>query len=124
MLGGRGVNLGNTSVDFSFRGSRTKQRALFANEITGSDESTIIFADGPGEAEKVAEELLAVNKEFFISEDVKDFISFIKTEVHEDYPLAVSLASGVAFHSMSSTLEIIHKYHIISAQISAWEKPF
>ncbi|WP_333966913.1 hypothetical protein [Pseudomonas aeruginosa] len=26
--------------------------------------------------------------------------------------------------SMSSTLEIIHKYHIISAQISAWEKPF
>ncbi len=25
---------------------------------------------------------------------------------------------------MSSTLEIIHKYHIISAQISAWEKPF
>jgi len=98
LAGGRGVNLGNTSVDFSFRGSRTKQRALFANEITGSDESTIIFADGPGEAEKVAEELLAVNKEFFISEDVKDFISFIKIEVHEDYPLAVSLASGVAFH--------------------------
>ncbi|BCR26530.1 hypothetical protein [Aquipseudomonas alcaligenes] len=26
--------------------------------------------------------------------------------------------------AMSSTLEIIHKYHIISAQISAWEKPF
>lgn len=26
--------------------------------------------------------------------------------------------------TMSSTLEIIHKYHIISAQISAWEKPF
>ena len=28
------------------------------------------------------------------------------------------------FSAMSSTLEIIHKYHIISAQISAWEKPF
>ena len=29
-----------------------------------------------------------------------------------------------AVYPMSSTLEIIHKYHIISAQISAWEKPF
>jgi len=31
---------------------------------------------------------------------------------------------GVGVDPMSSTLEIIHKYHIISAQISAWEKPF
>ncbi|MEN8547388.1 hypothetical protein V8693_32485 [Pseudomonas aeruginosa] len=31
---------------------------------------------------------------------------------------------GADVASMSSTLEIIHKYHIISAQISAWEKPF
>ncbi|WP_144443633.1 hypothetical protein [Pseudomonas putida] len=33
-------------------------------------------------------------------------------------------ATGSPCISMSSTLEIIHKYHIISAQISAWEKPF
>ncbi|MCS7704271.1 hypothetical protein N0018_31165, partial [Pseudomonas aeruginosa] len=31
---------------------------------------------------------------------------------------------GPGTRPMSSTLEIIHKYHIISAQISAWEKPF
>ncbi|MBA6092191.1 hypothetical protein H4C81_25470 [Pseudomonas monteilii] len=31
---------------------------------------------------------------------------------------------GKGWSPMSSTLEIIHKYHIISAQISAWEKPF
>lgn len=31
---------------------------------------------------------------------------------------------GWGVSPMSSTLEIIHKYHIISAQISAWEKPF
>ena len=31
---------------------------------------------------------------------------------------------GAERSAMSSTLEIIHKYHIISAQISAWEKPF
>ncbi|MCV6132565.1 hypothetical protein PMJ92_33525 [Pseudomonas aeruginosa] len=36
-----------------------------------------------------------------------------------------ALAQSAAGSSpMSSTLEIIHKYHIISAQISAWEKPF
>ncbi|MGY6512000.1 ABC transporter substrate-binding protein [Vibrio parahaemolyticus] len=36
----------------------------------------------------------------------------------------VPLAIGGRASPMSSTLEIIHKYHIISAQISAWEKPF
>lgn len=34
------------------------------------------------------------------------------------------IVSRAPFTPMSSTLEIIHKYHIISAQISAWEKPF
>ena len=39
--------------------------------------------------------------------------------------LAVGIgAAGGGYWTMSSTLEIIHKYHIISAQISAWEKPF
>jgi len=47
------------------------------------------------------------------------------------YNLAIDLQvptgndlTGPGLPSMSSTLEIIHKYHIISAQISAWEKPF
>ncbi|WP_323805186.1 hypothetical protein [Pseudomonas aeruginosa] len=39
-------------------------------------------------------------------------------------PLPYLLVSGAVVLTMSSTLEIIHKYHIISAQISAWEKPF
>lgn len=34
------------------------------------------------------------------------------------------IAAEAGDRAMSSTLEIIHKYHIISAQISAWEKPF
>jgi hypothetical protein len=36
----------------------------------------------------------------------------------------VWLAGVQGLLPMPSTLEIIHKYHIISAQISAWEKPF
>ena len=35
-----------------------------------------------------------------------------------------SIRTEAVYAAMSSTLEIIHKYHIISAQISAWEKPF
>ncbi|CAD0264186.1 hypothetical protein DENIT_20070 [Pseudomonas veronii] len=38
--------------------------------------------------------------------------------------MKLTQGSGGDYDSMSSTLEIIHKYHIISAQISAWEKPF
>ncbi|NKC40642.1 hypothetical protein [Pseudomonas aeruginosa] len=47
------------------------------------------------------------------------FIAVVHAE--EGWELSVS---GPAPGPMSSTLEIIHKYHIISAQISAWEKPF
>lgn len=94
----REIELGQAIVDFSFRGPKSKQRALFAKSITMQDESTIIFANGPGEAETVAEELLSESGKFVISEDVKDFISFIRTEVHEDYPLVETLKSGIAFH--------------------------
>ncbi|MGK4341880.1 hypothetical protein ACSMFT_11690 [Ectopseudomonas oleovorans] len=38
--------------------------------------------------------------------------------------VVVFFIGGAGDKAMSSTLEIIHKYHIISAQISAWEKPF
>ncbi len=94
----RKIDLGITSVNFKFRGSKSSQRAGFANEITSSNESTIIFANGPGDAEGVAEELIKLNKNFAASEEVKDFISFIRSEVHEEYPLAKTLEYGVAVH--------------------------
>ncbi|BAV75702.1 ATP-dependent DNA helicase [Pseudomonas chlororaphis subsp. aurantiaca] len=91
-------DLGITPISFKFRGSKSSQRARFANEITLNNESTIIFANGPGEAETVAEELLEVNRDFTASDEVKDFINFIRSEVHEEYPLAKTLEYGVAVH--------------------------
>jgi replicative superfamily II helicase len=94
----RVIELGVTPISFKFRDSKSSQRAKFANEITLSNESTIIFANGPGEAENVAEELLKINRDFSASDEVKDFINFIRSEVHEEYPLAKTLEYGVAVH--------------------------
>lgn len=92
------VDLGVTQISFKFRGSKSFQRASFASEITKKNESTIIFANGPGEAEAVAEELIAINRGFIATDEVRDFISFIRSEIHEEYPLARTLEYGVAVH--------------------------
>lgn len=94
----RVISLGVTPISFNFRGSKSYQRAKFANEITSNSESTIIFANGPGEAETVAEELIKINRGFTASDEVRDFIKFIRSEVHEEYPLAKTLEYGVAVH--------------------------
>jgi replicative superfamily II helicase len=94
----RTIDLGTTPISFKFRDAKSSQRAKFANEITLNNESTIIFANGPGEAESVAEELLSLNRDFTASDEVKDFISFIRSEIHEEYPLAQTLEYGVAVH--------------------------
>lgn len=94
----RQIDLGTTTLSFKFRGSKSSQRANFANEITLENESTIIFANGPGEAESVADELVKINRDFSASEEVMDFISFIRSEVHDEYPLARTLEYGVAVH--------------------------
>ncbi|WP_312374463.1 DEAD/DEAH box helicase [Pseudomonas oryzihabitans] len=92
------ISLGSTPIGFKFRGSKLAQRANIANEITRKDESTIIFANGPGEAESIADELIVLDREYEPSEEVKDFIKFIKSEIHEEYPLAHTLRYGVAVH--------------------------
>ncbi|WP_420907998.1 TerC family protein, partial [Ectopseudomonas oleovorans] len=53
------------------------------------------------------------------------FISILTNKLPEHQrERARRIGIGLVLIPMSSTLEIIHKYHIISAQISAWEKPF
>lgn len=94
----RVIDLGVIPVSFKFRGAKSYQRANFANEITSHNESTIIFANGPGEAEAVAEELIKINRGFIASDEVRDFIKFIRSEIHEEYPLAKTLEYGVAVH--------------------------
>ncbi|WP_201770024.1 helicase-related protein, partial [Pseudomonas piscis] len=42
--------------------------------------------------------MLEINRDYTASDEVKDFINFIRTEVHEEYPLAKTLEHGVAVH--------------------------
>jgi hypothetical protein len=92
------VDIGNFELGIKFRPPIMQRRSAFAKVITKPGESTIIFADGPGDAEDLAKSLAKSMLDFEPSEDVVDFISFIKSEIHEEHPLATTLARGVAFH--------------------------
>ena len=92
------ITIGERHVNFRFRDSIFKQRANLAYAITKNDDSTIIFANDPSDAEKIASELSSLNKNFEPSNNIKEFVSFIKSEIHEEHGLVKSLQSGVAFH--------------------------
>lgn len=92
------IDIGDFELGLKFRPPIMRRRAAFAQAVTRHGESTIIFANGPGEAEELADELKQAVGSFELSEDVKEFIDFIKSEIHEEHPLVSSLARGVAFH--------------------------
>ncbi len=96
------IPVGDFDLGIAFRPPIMRRRAAFAASITKENESTIIFANGAGDAETLAEELveeLAKSADSFTpSEDIKDFISFIRTEIHDEHPLISCLEKGVAFH--------------------------
>jgi len=92
------IAIGERNLSFRFRDSIFKQRANLAYAITKNDDSTIIFANDPSDAEKIALELSKLNNSFEPSNNIKEFISFIKGEIHEEHGLINSLKNGVAFH--------------------------
>lgn len=92
------ITIGERNFSFRFRDSIFKQRANLAYAITKNDDSTIIFANDPSDAEKIALELSRLNNRFEPSNNIKEFISFIKGEIHEEHGLINSLQHGVAFH--------------------------
>ena len=92
------LDLGARKIDFKFRDGIIKQRANFAMSITKNNESTIIYANGPSEAEKIADELYHLLPDLDCSSEIQDFINFIRIEIHPEYPLIDYLKRGVAFH--------------------------
>lgn len=92
------VGLGMSELSFPFRGSKVEQKARFAVEICNMDESVIVFADDASAAEECAAVIALANSDFDLPEDISDFISFIKHEIHPEYPLVECLLKGVAFH--------------------------
>lgn len=96
----RGVKtlIGTTKLSFPFRGSKAEQKSLFMLEICRQNESCIVFADDAAEAETCAVTAAKSAGDFSISEDVADFISFIRAEIHAEYPLIETLKKGIGFH--------------------------
>lgn len=98
IVGDKAINLGVRGLDFKYRGSKSLIKSLLAISVTRESESTIIFANGPGDAEKIAKSLAENLEEVTIDEEIESFIDFIKTEIHPEYPLENTLKKGVAFH--------------------------
>jgi len=92
------INIGKRELDFKFRGAAAEQHAAIANAITKGEDSTIVFANGPGKAESIAEHLSQMISFRGYDDNLKEFINFLVNEIHEEYPLIECLKKGVAFH--------------------------
>ena len=93
------LDLGIRDLDFKFRNPAYKLKANLAISITSPNETTILFANGPADTEKLANALVsATHKETIISPETIELIDFIKNDIHEDYLLIKTLKHKVAFH--------------------------
>lgn len=92
-------NLGRRQLAFRFRGDACGQRAALAAAITRVDESTIIFANGPADAEKTAVKLCELLPESeSATTQIIELVEFIREEIHPAYSLVPCLLKGVGFH--------------------------
>jgi len=92
------IELGIREVDFKFRGAAAKQHAEIAHSISNNKEATIIYANGPTRAEDIAKHLTEIISFRGYGNELKEFIDFLSSEIHEEYPLINCLKKGVAFH--------------------------
>jgi hypothetical protein len=93
------VPLGKRTISFRFRGAAFQQRANLARAVTGPDEATILYANDADSAERLARALAGgMEQPANISEEVADFMEFVASEIHADYPLLDVLPHGIGFH--------------------------
>jgi len=94
------VNLGIHDIGFPLRGGVYEQRAALAIAITRTDESTILFANGADQTESLAEAMVEKLLTMPAIKDprIEEFIEFLHSEIHPEYPLIKTLPYGVAFH--------------------------
>lgn len=84
-----------------------KELAFVANFL-GKGEMNIVFANGPSAAVKLADALLYYTNEEG-SDEVTDFIVYLKDEIHPLYKLCKYVSQGIAFHYSSMPLTIRNK---------------
>lgn len=100
LVGGESpLDLGARELGFELRGGTYKQRADLARAITRDDESTLLYANTPGDTEELATALIEGLEEPTVSDpDIRELIEFIRGDIHPEYPLIKSLPFGVAYH--------------------------
>lgn len=95
---GSTILLGHADIGFAFRGAKLPQKAKFALEICKNEESVIVFADDASSSEECADAIANELVGFEVTNEINEFISFIRSEIHPEYPLIRCLKHGVAFH--------------------------
>lgn len=99
LLDGAVLPLGERSLPFALSEGVLKRRAYFASAVTGENECTIVYANRPEDAERIARYIHEIAERSDAPDDaVEDLIEFLREEVHESYPLIDTLRAGVAYH--------------------------
>lgn len=76
----------------------TKERLVRVSERFGRDKPSILYANGPADAEGIAKGLKDVFDSVEITDRLSDLIALAKSAVHGDFDLAPCLEHGIAFH--------------------------
>ena len=79
--------------------TRSDRLSFFAEKFTNNGNKSIIFANGPDDAEQIANKLFdKIGNDIEPDEHTKDLIDYIKQHLHKDFSLALMLNRGIAFH--------------------------
>lgn len=90
--------VGAMELPFDFR-SGSQRLALTALQFTKENESTIVYANRPVDAEKLARIIAdSLPKPDRIDESIAELIEFLSTHIHPSYALIECLPKGVAYH--------------------------
>jgi len=77
---------------------RKDRLTFFARKFTHNQDKSIIFANGPADAEQMANLLYDSLENIELDDDTRDLIKYIKEHLHKDFSLALMLERGIAFH--------------------------
>lgn len=76
----------------------TMERLVRVAERFGKNKPSIVYANGPADAEKIAKGLRDVSGVVDFDERLEDLISLVGKAIHENYALGTCLRAGVGFH--------------------------
>lgn len=93
---GIGTDLGETGVERPL--PSIKERLVRVAEKFGQSKPSIVYANGPADAEGVAKGLADVFEPKEPTKRVQELIALSKSAVHNQYDLAACLERGVGFH--------------------------